>query len=114
MRFELYLELASRIHDERLLGLLRFPSDTELDATTEWSARWWTRGKTKKMSSMNRETLLGKITVDGINELSLRGQRTSINNNTLGCNLVEVRIDFFPSPASEIWAMVPKNKLKSS
>jgi hypothetical protein len=113
MTFDFYLELASRAVDSALLDLLRFPLDgAPLAALSEFSARWWEHGKSKRMKSRNREKIIERILPTGINQLELKWHSES-RLRTGSLALVDACLDFFPSPMSQLWAEVPIHRLKS-
>lgn len=72
MRFKLYVELASRVENERILDLFRFPTDAVLPSEVTWSAKWWANGHTTRMRSKDREKILLRLTDEGFNEIDLR------------------------------------------
>ena len=71
MEFKPYLELATRTQDAGLLELLRFPDHAVLKSG-DWSARWWSHSKTKRMRSADREKILARLADDGVNELEFK------------------------------------------
>lgn len=113
MTFDFYLELATRAVDSALLQLLRFPLDgAPLATLSEFSARWWEHGKSKRMKSRNREKIIERILSTGINQLELKWHSES-RVRAAGLGLVDACLDFFPSPMSRLWAEVPIHRLKS-
>jgi hypothetical protein len=114
MNFKLKLYLATRTQDARLLDLLRFPAEPVLRGKAEWSAQWWSHGKTKRMRSTDREKILQKIAADGINELQLkcRTQPTSMGSGG-DPRVTEAWLWFDPSPSSQLWATVPTVKCEN-
>ena len=111
MKYKLYLELASRLHDSRVLDLLRFPSG--LLPEGEWLGRWWSQGGTKRSRSRDRENLLQKIASAGVNELELKWRPLGPVKQTEAPQLTEIWQEFFPSPASSAWAQLPTEELAS-
>jgi hypothetical protein len=110
MEFALYIELASRVIDFRLLDLVRFPVDHAFGAS-EWSAHWWAHGKTKRMRSEEREKVLQKIAVTGLNELELKWH--PVEPALLhGAKVLSAQLQFYPSPMSDLWSAVPMEDLK--
>jgi len=113
MRFELYVELASRALDANLLDLLRFPMVAgALASQPEFSARWWEHGKTKRMKSHDREKIIEKISSTQLNELELKW-RSEAAPHVAGLRLLDGCLNFFPSPMSQLWAEVPIHRLKA-
>jgi len=112
MQFKLYLELATRTQDAALLELLRFPDHAVLKSG-EWSARWWSHGKTKRMRSADREKILARLADDGVNELEFKWRPRDNAEAGDPVRLVELWFDFVPSRVSALWAPVPTQKLAS-
>lgn len=71
MKFNLYVELASRLEDEKVLDLLRFPADSIVGSGARWSCKWWAHGSPHKTITKNREEVLSGIAVSGFNDLEL-------------------------------------------
>jgi|GEM_PF-6456047 len=110
MKFTLYLELATREQGENLIDLVRFPTVAE-SSTSEWIARWWSRGKTRRMRSTNREQILQQLQSEGLNEIDL--QWSSVESwRGRPLQAVDLSIFFSPSRTSSIWAPVPSQKLE--
>jgi hypothetical protein len=112
MNFKFYLELATRVQDERLLNLLRIPESGSV-GTGIWRARWWSRGKTTRMRSADREKILGRVWQERINELDLKWQPENSSTNNLPIRLVDLWNSFTPERTSVLWAPVPTEKLSS-
>lgn len=113
MTFKLYLELASRAQDSRILDLLRLPS-ARVTVGGEWSARWWSHGKNTRMRSPDREALISKIAERGINELELKWKGTGAAKSGAHLNLLGLWIPTFtPGVTSGLWAAVPEASVKS-
>src|SRR5215471_884567 len=114
MKFDLYLELASRSQNLSLLDLLRFPAIEMLHAGGEWSAKWWAHGKTRTARSTDREKIISKIAVEGCNELQIawKAAGPGRSDEIPGINAVK-RFIFNPSPTSDLWAAVPEEMLAS-
>jgi hypothetical protein len=112
MQFKLYLELATRTQDAALLELLRFPDHAALKSG-DWSARWWSHGKTKRMRSADREKILARLADDGVNELEFKWRSRDIAEASDPVRLVELWFDFVPSRVSALWSPVPTQKLAS-
>jgi hypothetical protein len=110
MQFKLYLELATRTQGAALLELLRFPEHAVLKSG-EWSARWWSHGKTKRMRSLDREKILARIATDGVNELEFKWRPRDLSVAGEPVRLAELWFDFVPSRVSALWAPVPTEKL---
>ena len=71
MQLTFYVELATRKQDKTVIDLLRFPEHDDV-RSGEWSARWWSRGKTKRVRSTDREKMIHRLSADGINELDIK------------------------------------------
>jgi hypothetical protein len=110
MLSKLYLELGTRITDDRLLDLLRFPAESCFPKGVRWSAQWWSDGKSRTMRNFSREKILEKVARDGTNELQIRCKATNVaEGRTTG--IVGGWFWFNPSPFSELWTPVPETKL---
>lgn len=114
MKFKLYLELGTRVEDERVLNLFRFPVDTSFAPGAHWSSVWWSHGRTRKMHSKVREDILSRLARDGFNELTLK-----CKTGPTGPGSRQRFIDaWFPyvglSPMNILWAPVPHDKLKTN
>jgi hypothetical protein len=112
MKFEFYLELATRVTGLGLLDFIRFPA-SQAHLRGEWFARWWSRGKTKRMHSSDREKIIDRIGGDQFNELSLKWRPLGTPSLVEFVKIESVSITFYPSPFSELWAEVPIHRLKS-
>lgn len=112
MKFNLYLELGTRAQDMRVLDLLRFPLDAAFLGRVEWSARWWSHGKTKRMRSNERESVCSRLANDGINELELNAKAT-VPTPLLESRITDAWVSLYPSLTSELWAEVPQVPLKN-
>lgn len=112
MKFDLYVELAVRATDSRLFDLVRFPVKGA-HLYGEWSARWWTRGKTKRMHSNDRDRILQQVSSEGLNELRLSWAPIGVPALIEFVKVEGADITFYPSPFSELWAEVPIHQLKS-
>src|SRR5690348_14433455 len=104
LNFKFYLELATRVQDERLLNLLRIPESASI-ATGIWRARWWSHGKTTRMRSADREKILGRVW-QRINELDLKWQLENSSTNNFPIRLVDLWNSFTPEQTSVLWAPV--------
>lgn len=113
MKFDLYVELGFRALDTSVLDLLRFPSGVESQASRpEFSARWWARGKTKRMKSPDREKIIEKVSQTGVNQLELKWHAETAPQ-VAGLRLIDGCLNLFPSPMSHLWAEVPIHRLKA-
>ena len=112
MEFKPYLELATRTQDAGLLELLRFPDHAVLKSG-DWSARWWSHSKTKRMRSADREKILARLADDGVNELEFKWRPRDNAEASDPVRLVEFWFDFVPSRVSALWAPVPTQRLAS-
>lgn len=110
--FKFYLELATRVQDERLLSLLRIPESASV-GTGIWRARWWSHGKTTRMRSAEREKILGRVWQERINELDLKWQPENSSTNNFPIRLVDLWNSFTPEQMSVLWAPVSTEKLSS-
>ena len=112
MNFQFYLELATRVQDERLLDLLRIPGSASIGKGT-WRAQWWSHGKTTRMRSAHREQILTRVRQDGINELDLKWQAEGSTTDNALIRLANLWNSFTPEQTSALWAPVPTEKLSS-
>src|SRR5579884_1319871 len=112
MNIRFYLELATRVQDGRLLDLLRIPVSASVEKG-EWSARWWSHGKTKRMRSSDRDKILRRIAEDRLNELELKWRCESSSTNCRSLRLVDLWNSFSPEQTTSLWAPVPTEKLSS-
>jgi hypothetical protein len=112
MRLKLYVELASRIKDERILDLFRFPVDATMAAGARWWSTWWSQGRTRRNQSNDREAIFSKIAQAGFNELTL-SCKTGPTKPSRRAEFTDAWIYTQPSPRSVLWAPVPEMELKS-
>lgn len=112
MKFKLYIELASRVEDERVLNLFRFPADGAFVTGARWSAKWWSHGRTKRMQSKGRESILSRLGRDGFNELDITC-KTGPSKPARRPQFIDAWVYTELSPGNVLWAPVPEEKLKS-
>jgi len=112
MKFEFYLEIATRVQGEGLLDLLRIPGSASVGKGT-WRAQWWSHGKTTRMRSADRDQVLTRVRQDGINEVDLKWQSEDSTTDNVPIRLVNLWNSFTPEQTSTLWAPVPTEKLSS-
>lgn len=112
MKFKLYVELASRVEDERVLNLFRFPADGVFVTGARWSAKCWSHGRTKRIQSKDRESILSRLGRDGFNELDITC-KTGPSKPARRPQFSDAWIYTELSPGNVLWAPVPEEKLKS-
>lgn len=112
MRFKLYIELASRVEDERVLNLFRFTADRAFVAGARWSAKWWSHGQTKRMQSRDRERILSRLGCDGFNDLDITC-KTGPSKPARSPQFSDAWIYTELSPGNVLWAPIPEQKLRT-
>ena len=111
MRFRLYLELGTRAEDEKILELLRFPMESTFGFGLAWSAVWWAHGETKRTRSKDREQILSRISLSGLNELDLKGKSNANQLKGAHPHFTDVWSHLTLSPMNILWAPVPEHEL---
>jgi hypothetical protein len=104
------VELATRKQDKTVIDLLRFPEHEDV-RDGEWSARWWSHGKTKRMRSTDREKVIQRLASDGINELDIKWNSRAPDSQEHSFRLVSAWILLSPTWGSALWAPVSKDPL---
>jgi hypothetical protein len=110
MQIPFYVELATRKQDKTVIDLLRFPEHEDV-RDGEWSARWWSHGKTKRMRSIDREKVIQRLASDGINELDIKWNSRATDSQEHSFRLVSAWILLSPTWGSALWAPVSKDPL---
>lgn len=110
MKFTLYVELATRIENERILDLFRFPVDATLAPGSRWWSEWWSQGRTRKNQAVNREALLSKLAEAGFNELTLTA-KTGPTRPARHPEVTDAWSYTELSPMNILWAPVPEGEI---
>lgn len=111
MKFKLYIALASRVEDEGILNLFRFPVNETLVPGARWWAKWWSGG-TRQMQSKDRESIFTRVAHNGFNEVNFTcktGPAKPARTPQIAAASLYAKL----SPHNILWAPVPEQTMKS-